>query len=292
MTLDKNALYHFAVACLLGLVATAADADLGVAPDAYTGREAGGSGLLHYRARDLDPAVGRFMQRDPLGLSGGINDYAYVGGNPIMATDPGGLQAEIGNAQINDGGPWYQIFNDSLVDGVQVSKMIHPWVAIAYKFFLPDVIDPSSIYLVPCPACLDRHMRAGNRQPLMMVQPPYEYEIFTRYLIEPPPSSDPIIDAVSPAMIGHELQHLADGRILGMKQMVAAYTAHTREALSKGLDARAAYESNPFEQRARATEEKIYQFLRRLNEAHFDGKSPDYYWHLLTTPPVHGPSTP
>jgi RHS repeat-associated protein len=59
----------------------------------FTGREPDEMGLIYYRARYYDPAVGRFTQRDPIGLQGGINQYAYVNNNPINYTDPLGLMA-------------------------------------------------------------------------------------------------------------------------------------------------------------------------------------------------------
>jgi RHS repeat-associated protein len=61
----------------------------------YTGREPDATGLIHYRARYYHPELGRFVSKDPLGLSAGINPYAYADGNPVLFNDPDGLMAAL-----------------------------------------------------------------------------------------------------------------------------------------------------------------------------------------------------
>jgi RHS repeat-associated protein len=47
---------------------------------------------LHYNYfRDYDPASGRYVQSDPIGLGGDINPYSYVASNPLYMGDPLGL---------------------------------------------------------------------------------------------------------------------------------------------------------------------------------------------------------
>ncbi|CAN7656590.1 RHS repeat-associated core domain-containing protein [Bosea sp. LjRoot9] len=52
------------------------------------------TGLYYYRARMYAPALGRFLQPDPIGTQGGLNLYAYVGNDPLNATDPSGAVVE------------------------------------------------------------------------------------------------------------------------------------------------------------------------------------------------------
>jgi RHS repeat-associated protein len=45
-------------------------------------------------ARAYAPAIGRFLQSDPILTAGGMNIYAYVGNDPVNRIDPWGLQQQ------------------------------------------------------------------------------------------------------------------------------------------------------------------------------------------------------
>ena len=49
------------------------------------------SGLYYFRARFYDPAQGRFLSKDPIGISGGMNQYRFCANNPVNRRDPNGL---------------------------------------------------------------------------------------------------------------------------------------------------------------------------------------------------------
>ena len=71
----------------------------------FTGREYDGeTGLYYFRARMYSANLGRFMNRDPIGMGDSVNLYMYVGDNPMGGVDPSGcdMLGDIGDDIPND----------------------------------------------------------------------------------------------------------------------------------------------------------------------------------------------
>ncbi|WP_343882704.1 RHS repeat-associated core domain-containing protein [Rhodanobacter caeni] len=63
------------------------------------------SGLNYNVHRDYDAATGRYVESDPIGLRGGLSSYAYVGSNPVNASDLLGL-FHLSRKSGPEGGVW------------------------------------------------------------------------------------------------------------------------------------------------------------------------------------------
>ena len=61
--------------------------------------------LFYNLNRYYDPGAGRYLNPDPVGLTGGLNGYAYADGDPVVWVDPLGLSPFDKNSFENTGRP-------------------------------------------------------------------------------------------------------------------------------------------------------------------------------------------
>jgi len=73
--------------------------------------------LQHLGERWYQPGLGRFVQRDPIGINGGLNVYLYCVNNPLAAVDPSGLWSPIRWIYTGDGNASNSTY-DAALDGV------------------------------------------------------------------------------------------------------------------------------------------------------------------------------
>ena len=104
-------------------------------PLQFTGRENDATGLIFNRARYWDPILKRWINEDPIGMRGGLNMYAYVGGNPISFTDPEGLEA---GTLAQRGYP-----SGSGATGFNQQQCVQNYLSQYYGSFIADTLVPN-----------------------------------------------------------------------------------------------------------------------------------------------------
>jgi RHS repeat-associated protein len=71
------------------------------------------TGLYYFRARWYDPVTGRWLSKDPIGISGGLNQYVFCRNNPVNRRDPLGMCDDS-----LDNYPWgYEFPEPEILDG-------------------------------------------------------------------------------------------------------------------------------------------------------------------------------
>jgi RHS repeat-associated protein len=100
--------------------------------------------------RDYDPMIGRYVESDPIGLTGGINTYAYATNGPLLASDPFGLSVRLCCRTLNDWahfvGPVLRVKHCYLVvDGIAIGLYPEPGVGGGSRIGVPRPGDPRDV---------------------------------------------------------------------------------------------------------------------------------------------------
>ena len=126
-------------------------------PFLYTGQPYDADlGLYYYRARYYDPAEGRFLSRDPIGVWGDANNlgnaYAYVADNPLNNRDPTGQWMESAWDLASLGMGWISFMDD-------VENERWGWAIVDV---LGMIVDEVALVLPIAPAFVGASVRVGR----------------------------------------------------------------------------------------------------------------------------------
>jgi len=119
--------------------------------------------LYNYRTRTMDPVLGRFGHRDPIGgaeelgfvydvhdqYRDGINPYEYVRSNPFSAVDPSGLCCCFDPGKVDDGSCRQFAVGSTLICRMRV----YDWRGHLMSTTTERVPDPSGFPYSDCARC-------------------------------------------------------------------------------------------------------------------------------------------
>lgn len=78
------------------------------------------TGFYYFRARWYNPETGRWLSKDPKGIAGGLNLYAFCKNNPVCRVDPLGLCDEVSKLiSMIAVSPWGQSDGKEVVDNLR-----------------------------------------------------------------------------------------------------------------------------------------------------------------------------
>lgn len=250
---------------LLGVASRGIEAsEPGAAAYGYSGREFDSSGLHYYRARYLDPRVGRFLQRDPLGLLAGGNDYRYVAANPINVIDPDGLLAKPYSRESLSAAQ-----RDILESGTLVAlrSVLYADSSAVIRQFIPRA-PVHEVLLSLCPRC--------RSDPAMARHEAFTLTAYPDRIFLPRASLGDINRSREIGLIGHELRHLLsfeeEGEAFDYNYNHYSWLAYF---IKRFISADIFYRHNPYEREAYALQRQIENTMERhyaLRKEIADGK--------------------
>jgi RHS repeat-associated protein len=97
-------------------------------------------GVYDFRARLYDPAIGRFVSRDPLGHGGGLSLYAGFDNDPVDNTDPTGTTALASGVR----GLIAQSYYDSVTGALGLGKLSSGQQSLATVSYRPSPYQQST----------------------------------------------------------------------------------------------------------------------------------------------------
>ncbi|SDG78177.1 RHS repeat-associated core domain-containing protein [Dyella sp. 333MFSha] len=90
----------------------------------YAGQIDDGNGLYYSNARYYRPLASRFVSPDPIGMNGGVNEFAYVDGDPINARDPSGFMTSVDWTCMRDPAFCAELFGDIVHGSADVQRKL------------------------------------------------------------------------------------------------------------------------------------------------------------------------
>ena len=264
--------YHRSLLAVLAVLA--AQSPLPAAAQAaygYTGREADAGGLDYYRTRYDDPAIGRFTQRDPIGLAGGLNDYAYADNDPAEATDPQGLfAAPYGRKLLAPG--FRQALEAARDQAVPLKRVLSARNLAVMRIVVPGLAaEIGAIRLAVCPLCLAMRSSEypGGANIFAFTIVSYPDTIFVPRLPGHPNN------VVYTTYMAHEADHLDQFRIHGGETYANLiyqyyYKPTPLGRIERDLLPQIYYRNNRFEKAAYAAQAKAEAVLREMDTIYPD----------------------